>query len=353
MKQVVLAVPGDLATATGGYVYDRRIVAELPKSGWQVDVLDIGASFPRASVAERATAHLQLAALPAGRVIVVDGLAFGVMPETAAALQRSHKLVALVHHPLALETGLQDWEATQFRESERQALSFAHRVVTTSATTARLLAQDFAVPDEKMSVVLPGNDRVVIVDRAGSYTNGDIVNLLAVGSIVPRKGFDVLIGALGQIPDLRWRLVIAGDPSRSPGTASALVDQIASLHLTERVELAGVVSAERLASLYANADLFVLPSRYEGYGMAYTEAVAHGVPVVGTTAGAIPEAVPRGAGVLVAPDSVSDLTLTLMRLIGHPGERARLTAGARAAAAALPTWDDAGRLFAQALDAMS
>ena len=79
MKQVVFAVPGDLATATGGYVYDRRIVAELPKSGWQVDVLDIGTSFPRATVAERATAHLQLAALPAGRVLVIDGLAFGVM----------------------------------------------------------------------------------------------------------------------------------------------------------------------------------------------------------------------------------------------------------------------------------
>jgi glycosyltransferase involved in cell wall biosynthesis len=116
------------------------------------------------------------------------------------------------------------------------------------------------------------------------------------------------------------------------------------------VELAGVVSEERLEELYASADLFVLPSRYEGYGMAYTEAIAHGLPVVGTTAGAIPEAVPSGAGVLVAPDNVSELTLALMRLIGNPAERARLTAGARAAAAALPTWDDAGRLFSQALD---
>jgi glycosyltransferase involved in cell wall biosynthesis len=345
MKQVVFAVPGDLATPTGGYVYDRRIVAELPKSGWQVDVLDIGANFPRASVAERATAHLQLAALPAGRLIVIDGLAFGVMTDSAEALHRSHKLVALVHHPLALETGLQDWEAAKFNASERLALSFVHRVITTSTTTARWLAQTFAVPQEKMSVVLPGNDRVPLVQRPA----GAVVNLLAVGSIVPRKGYDLLVGALGQIPDLPWRLVIAGE-FRNPATASALEAQIASLHLTDRVELAGVVSAERLASLYASSDLFVLPSRYEGYGMAYTEAIAHGLPVVGTTAGAIPEAVPPGAGMLVAPDSVGDLTLTLMRLIGNPAERARLTAGARAAAATLPTWDDAGRLFAQALE---
>lgn len=346
MKRMVFAVPGDLATATGGYVYDRRIVGELPKFGWRVHVLDIGASFPRASLAERATAHRQLAALPAGELIVIDGLAFGVMPDSAEALHRTHKLVALVHHPLAFETGLQDQEAAQFRESERQALSFVNRVVTTSATTAKLLVDHFAVPAKKISVVVPGTDRVAPVERL----TGDIVNLLAVGSIVPRKGYDLLIAALGQIPDLPWRLTIAGDPARSPATALALEDQIALLNLSERIERVGVVSEDCLTELYAASDLFALPSRYEGFGMVYTEAVAHGVPVIGTTAGAIPEAVPAGAGVLVAPDSVSELTMALIRLIGDPAERARLTTGARAAAAMLPTWEDSGRLFAQALE---
>ena len=201
-----------------------------------------------------------------------------------------------MHHPLAFETGLQDWEAAKFKASERLALSFARRVVTTSATTARLLAVHFAVPAEKMNVVVPGNDRAPLPQRPP----GDVVNLLAVGSIVPRKGYDLLIAALGKIADLPWRLVIAADPGRSPETARALEAQIAALQLTDRVELAGVVSDERLAELYGNADLFVLPSRYEGFGMAYTEAIAHGVPVIGTTAGAIPEAVPAGAGVLVA-----------------------------------------------------
>lgn len=346
MKRVAFAVPGDLSTPTGGYVYDRRIVAELPKSGWQVDVVDIGAYFPRASVAERATAHLQLAALPPGRVIVVDGLAFGVMTQTAEALSRTHKLVALVHHPLAFETGLEEREAAKFKASERLALSFVERVITTSATTARLLVRNYAVAEDSISIVLPGNDRVSIPERFVRKS----VNLLAVGSMVPRKGYDLLIAALGPIVDLPWQLVIAADPSRDPATAEALKAQIASLHLTDRVELAGVVSDERLAELYAGADLFVLPSRYEGYGMAYTEAIAHGLPVVGTTAGAIPEAVPPNAGILVPPDNMGELTLTLMRLIGSPAERARLNAGARTAAAALPTWDDAGRLFSQALD---
>lgn len=348
MKQVAFAVPGDLATATGGYVYDRRIIAELPRAGWQVDVLDIGASFPRASLAERATAHLRLAALPAGRVIVVDGLAFGVMPDSAEALRRSHRLVALVHHPLAFETGLPEWEAKQFKASEREVLSFVHRVITTSSTTARLLAENFAVPAGKMSVVPPGNDRGPLVPRPAGKT----VNLLAVGSIVPRKGYDLLVAALGLIPDLPWRLTIAGE-ARNPAAAAALEAQIASLNLSDRIALVGLVSDERLSALYATSDLFVLPSRYEGYGMAYTEAIAQGVPVIGTTAGAIPEAVPAGAGMLVAPDSVSELTLALMRLIGDPAERARLTAGARAAAAKLPTWEESGRQFAQALEQLA
>jgi len=346
MKQMVFAVPGNLATATGGYVYDRRIVQELPKSGWRADVLDVGASFPRALPAERASAHQQLAALPMGRVIVVDGLAFGVMPGSAEALRESHRVVALVHHPLAFETGLEEREAAQLEESERVALSYARRVITTSVTTARLLTEHFAVPREKISTIVPGTDRAPIVDRP----LGNVVNVLAVGSIVPRKGYDVLIAALGRIPDLPWRLTIAGDHARSADTARALNEQIAFLRLSDRVELLGVLPSQELEALYANADLFVLPSRYEGYGMAYTEAIAHGVPVIGTTAGAIPEAVPKGAGMLVPPDGVDELTLTLTRLIGDPTERARLAGGARAAAAALPTWEDAGRLFAQALD---
>lgn len=346
MKRVAFAVPGDLSTPTGGYVYDRRIVAELPRHGWQVDVMDIGGGFPRPSRAERTAAHAQLAALPADQLIVIDGLAFGVMAETAEALHRTHRLVALVHHPLALETGLAKDEAADFEASERLALSFTRRVVATSATTARLLTQTFAVPEAKLSVVVPGNDRVATAERPG----GTVVNLLAVGSVVPRKGYDLLIAALGQIADLSWRLVIAGDTSRSPDATRGLKEQIAALRLADRVELAGAVSAERLAGLYTGADLFVLPSRYEGYGMAFTEAVARGLPVLGTLAGAIPEAVPSGAGVLVAPDNIGELTVALRRLIGDSTERATLAAGARAAAAKLPTWEDAGRQFAQALN---
>ena len=115
----------------------------------------------------------------------------------------------------------------------------------------------------------------------------------------------------------------------------------------------GVVSAAELAALYQSADLFVLPSRLEGYGMAFAEAIAHSLPVIGTATGAIPLTVPASAGVLVPPDDVAALTAVLQRLIENPGERQALASGARAAAAGLPTWYNSAKIFARALEGLA
>ena len=343
MRDVVFAVPGDLATPTGGYAYDRRIIAELPAHGWQPDVLDLGDGFPRPTANTRAAAHARLAALPSDPPIVVDGLALGVLPEAAQVLRHGHKLIALVHHPLALESGLSAPEATALRQSERAALACARRVIATSQATARALAADYDVAADLVSVVEPGTDRSPLAPRADNET----VALLAVGSVVPRKGYDLLVAALATMQDLSWRLVIAGD-RRDPETARRLEDDIVRHGLSGRIELAGAVSATRLSALYAGADLFVLPSRFEGYGMAYTEAIAHGLPVVGTQAGAIPDTVPPDAGVLVPPEDVGALAAVLRRLIESPDERKRLAMGARAAS--FPTWSEQAAHFAHALD---
>jgi len=347
VKAVAFAVPGDLATPTGGYTYDRRIVGELVALGWQVEALDIGEGFPRPTPAVRAAAQAQLMALPEGRLIVIDGLAYGVMADEAAALQPHHSIVALVHHPLALETGVSADEAAALRASERAALACARRVVATSAATAQLLTADYGVPADRLTVVQPGTDRAALAPRRP----GDALRLLAVGAIVPRKGYDVLVEALAKLKDRRWQLVIVGDPTRSPDTATRLTEAIARHGLGDRIELTGPVTQERLAEFYAAADLFVLPSRFEGYGMAYAEAIAHGVPVVATHAGAIPDTVPGDAGILVPPDDVDALAATLRRLIDDTAERERLAAGARAAS--FPTWREQAALFASVLDGLA
>ena len=349
VRRLAFAVPGDLATPTGGYAYDRRMVAELVQLGWQVDVIDLGNGFPRPDASVKAAARARLTGAPKGCPVVVDGLAFGVLPELAHELRERNPLVALVHHPLALESGLSPAEAEAFSNSERAALAAARGIVVTSPSTAKLLRDDYAVPADRIAVAPPGTDRAA--PAAGS--SDGIVRLLAVGAVVPRKGFDVLIAALATLAALPWRLTIAGDRTRDSAAAARLDADIASHGLGDRIAVLGAVPDERIAALYAEADLFVLASRFEGYGMAVAEAVAHGVPVVATTAGAIPEAMPPGAGVLVAPDDAAALAQALGRLIENPAARRRLAAAARAAAARLPTWQDSARLFSGAIEAVT
>lgn len=340
----VFAVPGDLDTPTGGYAYDKRMIAELRELDWRPQVVNLGEGFPHPSALTRATARAQLNDVPKGRAVVIDGLAFGVMPEEAEALSQIHPLIAMVHHPLALESGVTPEDAAALRESERKALSFTHAVIVNSRTTADALAS-YGVPAERITVARPGTDRVSIPPRRHEGP----VALLTVGSLVPRKGYDVLIASLATLIDLPWRLTIVGD-ARDPATAEQVRALIEHHKLGPRTSLLGAVTAQRLAELYALSELFVLPSRYEGFGMAYAEAIAHGLPVIGTTAGAIPETVPDTAGVLIPPDDVPALAAALRHLIESRTARAQLAEGARFAAKHLPTWAESAKLFSDAIE---
>jgi glycosyltransferase involved in cell wall biosynthesis len=343
--RLAFLVPGDLATPTGGYRYDRRIIDELRRLGWHVDVLDIGAGFPFPSPEQRTRALKALSEVPDDRPVVVDGLALGTLPE-AAALGTRKRLIALVHQALATDPSLESAQADNFRTSERIALSAAARVVVTSEATARIMISEYDVPPHRISVVLPGNDRV---PQAGGSSD-DVVRLLSVGSVVPGKGYDLLIAALVHIVDLPWHLTIAGDLSRDPAAAARLEADIDNSGFRNRVAVLGAVSSERVSELFMESDVFVLASRFESYGMALAEAIAYGVPIVSTKAGAIPDTVPEGAGILVPPDNVAGLAQALRRMIANPTERLQLATSARAAASRLPSWEDSARRFAAAID---
>jgi glycosyltransferase involved in cell wall biosynthesis len=254
-----------------------------------------------------------------------------------------------VHHPLALESGIAPAEAEDFRRRERTALAHTDRVIVTSPSTAQRLAAEFGVAPADITVALPGSEPRA---RASARNSRDgPPALIAVGAVVRRKGYDVLVEALATLRDLPWHMAIVGDRTRSPATVAALDEAVQRHGLGERITFAGAVDDARLAALHADADLFVLPSRFEGYGMAFAEAIAHGLPVIGTTAGAIPDTVPEGTGILVPPDDAAALADALRRLITHDGERATLAAAARAAAARLPTWRQSAEEFARAIEA--
>jgi len=268
-----------------------------------------------------------------------------VLPEIAA-LRGRNPLIGLVHHPLALETGLAPDEIERFRARERAALASMQAIIVTSPAIARVLVADYGVSPDVLSVAPPGSERV----RCAHGGGGGMVALLSVGIIVPRKGYDLLVAALATLGDLPWRLTIVGDRRRDAQASARLDADVLRHGLAARIAIEGMVSAERLAELYSAADVFVLASRYEGYGMAFAQAIAYGVPVIGTTAGAIPETVPAGAGLLVPPDDVPALAAALRLLISDAGERARLARNARAAANLLPTWAAAAAVFVRAIE---
>ncbi len=327
-REISFAVPGAIETRTGGYAYDRRLIAGLRGEGFALRHLAWPPGFPAPSPAELALVRQSLAEQPDGGIVIIDGLAYGAMPEVAADEGHRLRLIALVHHPLALETGA----AAGLREAERDALGHARAVIATSEATAETLRREYGVPPDRVVVAPPGTDPAPPAARLGVPPH-----VLALGTVTPRKGHDVLVAALARIADLPWRCTIAGSFDRAPETAAALRAQVAARGLAGRIRLAGEVADA--GALYAAADLFVLASRHEGFGMAYAEALMRGLPVVGTRAGAIPSVVPEAAGALVPPDDPGALAEALARLLADPAARDAASGAALAAAARLPRWE--------------
>ena len=343
MSAIAFAIPGDIDLPTGGYAYDRRLLVEWSRSGVAARHLVLPGSFPEPTPGDiNETARLLLAQ-DRDAVLLVDGLAYGALPERLAAAIPG-RIVALVHHPLALETGTTPERAAALAASETAALAHADAIIVTSPATKRLLVADFGVDAGSITVAVPGVDAA---PRAGGSREGSPLNLLAVGALVPRKGYDGLVAALAGLRDRNWHLTIVGAQDRSPATVRALQAQIAAVGLQARIDLAGALDDAALGRAYHAADLFVMPSLFEGYGMALAEALARGLPIVCTTGGAAAETVPDAAALKVPPGDVDALAKAIASLIDDGAGRARLAEAAWAAAATLPRWPETAAIVAE------
>lgn len=344
MSAIVFAIPGDIDLPTGGYGYDRRLLREWREAGIEARHLVLPGGFPFPDGAALAATERLLASTVDNDILLIDGLAFGAFPEALAA-PFADRLVALVHHPLALETGLAPEHAEALRISERAALRHARCVVASSPSTAGILTADFGVAADRIVTAEPGVDPS---PRAAGSSDAGPLRLLAVGSVIPRKGYDVLLDALARIADRDWRLTIAGSLDHAPATAAALSAGIDAEGLADRILLAGAVAPRELDKLYEKADLFVMPSLFEGYGMVLTEALARGLPVVCTLSGAGAGRIPDEAALKVAPGDAAALAKALARLIDAPAERKARADAAWAAAGSLPRWQETARSVAEA-----
>lgn len=347
MIRIAFVIPGDLSLPTGGYAYDRAVIRLLPQAGVEALHVALPGSYPNPSAADLEDTAAIIASLPADCILLIDGLAYGAMPEELIR-RFNRRIVALCHHPLALENGLSPEQAAALHHSESAALALAEHVIVTSPLTAMILAGDFSVPSAKITVAEPGTAR----KSRAMGSKSDVVNMLAVGSIVPRKGYGVLVEALHGLKRRNWKLRIAGT-ARSLETVNALRDQIRLSGLDGHIQLLGAVPDRDLDHLFETADLFVMSSLFEGYGMVLGEALQRGLPIVTTTGGAASETVPDGAGLKVPPGDVPALRTALDDALADPGLRARLAEAAHRAGQNLPTWEDTARIIAGALQGLS
>lgn len=344
--EIHLVVPGRLDQRTGGYIYDRRIAEGLRALGRPVRVHSLPGLFPGPDAEAEQALEAALAGLPDGSTVVIDGLALGGVPGPAGRHHQRLTLLGLVHHPLCEETGLSPERAGELAVLERSALRACRGLVATSPHTADRL-REWLRPAPPIRVVTPGI-AVTAPVRAPTWTAAAPV-LLCVGTLVPRKGQDLLLQALARMHDRSWHCILAGSETRDPLFTGRVRAEIARLGLGDRVQMRGECTEQELEQLYRRADVFVLPSWHEGYGMAFIEAMAHSLPVVATRAGAIPSTVPASAGLLVTPGDVDALAGALRRVLDDPGLHATLARGAGEHVRGLPSWTEVSRQFAAAV----
>jgi glycosyltransferase involved in cell wall biosynthesis len=323
----------DPARPSGGNTFDRRVCRGLAAAGWTVHVHEVAGSWPRRDEASTGALAGAVSRIPDGAAVLLDGLVASPSPDVLVPEAERLRQVVLVHMPLG--TAAADDGA---REREAAVLSAAVSVVTTSAWTQRTLVELYSLPDDRIHVAEPGADAADVA--RGTATAGA---LLTVGAVIPGKGHDILLDALALLPALGWHCVCVGSLERDRVFAERLRRQARDAGLGDRVRFTGPRTGSALARSYDAADLLVLPSRGETYGMVATEALARGLPVVAAHVGGVPEALGHGAdgtrpGLLVPPDDPAALGVALRAWLGDAVLRERLRRAARQRRRALSGW---------------
>lgn len=339
MRAVHVVLPDgidDPGRPSGGNTYDRHVCRGLASLGWSLHEHPIDGAWPRRDAPSLDVLDGVIRRIPDDALVLLDGLVASTAPEVLVPQARRLRLVVLVHMPLGHRPA--DEEDGEVRRRERAVLSAAAAIVTTSAWTRCRLLELYSVDPERVHVAEPGVDAAELA--AGTAT-GEA--LLCVAAVRFDKGHDVLLDALVAVSDVPWRCVCVGSLDREPAFVESL--RARSLHggLSDRVGFPGPRTGLDLDRSYAAADVIVLPSRAETYGMVITEALARGLPVIATDVGGVTEALGQGAaglrpGLLVPPEDPAALAAAIRAWLSDGNLRGRLRRAARERRESLSGW---------------
>ncbi len=340
---------------SGGNSYDRRVCDGLGVRGWSVREIHLAGDWPRPEQASRGCLAAALGALPDRSLVLLDGLVASCAPEVLVPESHRLRLVPLVHLPVGVATPeppAASWEHLE-RCAEAAVLRACRAVVATSHWTRAWLRVTYALPADRVAVVAPGADPAPLA--LGTPGGG---RLLCVGALTPTKGQDVLVEALDRITDLDWTCHLVGPGTAHPSFADQVTRRAADHGFGGRIHVTGPLTGSALSRLAHTADLLVVPSRAETYGMVVTEALARGVPVIASDVGGLPESVGRDAlgrrpGLLVPPGDPDSLAGAVRRWLSDAARRRQLREAALRRRADLRTWDATTTALADVLSGVA
>ena len=335
MTEVHVVLPegiDDPRRPSGGNTYDRRVCDGLATSGWTVQEHHMAGAWPQPDASARTALADALDQMADGAIVLMDGLIASAVPDVLTPRADRLRLVALVHMPLGHRPDAGATESVRAREAE--ALACLRAIVATSDWTRSRLIELYALPIARIHVARPGVD----IGGISIGTDGGGA-LLCVAAVTRDKGHDVMVDALAMLTDLPWRCTCVGSTERDAAFAALLRDRSEELGIDDRLTFTGALTGAALEQAYTAADVLVLPSRAETYGMVVTEAFAHGLPVIATDAGGIPEALgDGGAGVLVPPGDPVALGAAIKAWLSDASVRARLRRAAADRRRSLTPW---------------
>jgi glycosyltransferase involved in cell wall biosynthesis len=353
VRTVYFVVPDgidDPARPSGGNTYDRNLCRGLSSIGWSVHERPVSGFWSQPEASSFVALDDAMRRIPDGARVILDGLVASTAPEVLVPHARRLRLVVLVHMPLGHRPTDQD--ADEIRMRERAVLSAADAVVTTSSWSRRRLTELYALPADHVHVAEPG---VCAAELATGTTTGEA--LLTVAALTPGKGHDVVLDGLATIRDLSWHWVCVGSLDRDPEFVDGLRRRSRQQGLADRICFAGTAIGAHLDRAYAAADVMVLASRAETYGMVVTEALARGLPVIATGVGGVTEALGRGSdvippGLLVPADDPPALASALRSWLADAKLRARLRRAARERRESLRGWSTTTSIIAVVLSGL-